>query len=120
MVKVFVMYRLKDGVNSEDYAKWSREIDQQIIPRLRGVIRFETYAIDAADQVISAEKTARYQYIDDIEVEDWDIWQASLSTPAAAEVVRQWLEFADESTIHIVYGHRIIGGIDVLEVEAVS
>lgn len=116
MVKVFCMYRLKDGVTREDYERWSREVDQQIIPRLDGCTRFETYAIDAADDSINeGNRQAAYDYIDDIEVESWEAWQASLTGPAGAEVVRQWLTYADLDSVTIVYGHRVVGGIEVLE-----
>ena len=115
MIKAFCMYRLKDGVSRDDYARWSREVDQQIVPRLEGVIRFETYDIHMLDDSgLSQADGPLFDYVDDIELEDWETYKKSLQSPAGAEVVRQWLTFADESSVHIILGHRIVAGIDVL------
>lgn len=102
MQKVLVMYRLKAGVDIEDYKQWSRTRDQVVTPFESGVIRFEVYAI------AGAEKGAPpYQIVEDIEVESWEAWQAAVQGPGMAPIVKEWDQFGDPDSLVVIYGDKI-------------
>jgi hypothetical protein len=106
MQKVFVMYRLKDGVSMDQYKAWSREIDQRITPGQPGMIRFEVYAIEGA------EKGEPFvQVVEDIEVEDAREWFATANKPGMAYVQETIAGLVDFSTLQVIYGSRIVSAL---------
>ena len=106
MHKIFVMYRLKQGVNIEQYKQWSREIDQRITPGQPGMIRFEVYEVKGSD---NGEPFV--EVVEDIEVEDFDAWMETCRQPGMAYVQETINELIDESTLKIVYGVRIVSAL---------
>lgn len=104
MHKVFVMYRLRPGVTMDEYVRWSSEVDQRITPSQRGCIRFEVYAIDGSED----GSEPAYQIVEDIEVESWEVWQQTLQGEGMAVVANDFPKYADESTVQLIYGHRVL------------
>jgi hypothetical protein len=106
MHKIFVMYRLKDGVSMEQYKAWSREIDQRITPGQPGMIRFEVYAIEGA------EKGEPFvQVVEDIEVTDFHEWIATCKKAGMAYVQETILKLINEDTLQVIYGTRIVSSL---------
>jgi len=106
MQKIFVMYRLKDGVSMDRYTTWSREVDQRITLGQPGMIRFEVYAIEGA------EKGEPFvQIVEDIEVEDARDWFATCGKPGMAYIQETIAELVDFSTLQVIYGNRIIAAL---------
>ena len=106
MHKISVMYRLKQGVNIEQYKQWSKEIDQRITPGQPGMIRFEVYEIKGSD---NGEPFV--EVVEDIEVEDFDAWMETCRQPGMAYVQETINDLIDESTLRIVYGERIVSAL---------
>jgi hypothetical protein len=103
MQKIFVMYRLKEGVTMDQYKAWSREIDQRITPGQPGMIRFEVYAIEGA------EKGEPFvQVVEDIEVVDAREWFATANKLGMAYVQETIAKLIDPSTLQVIYGSRIV------------
>lgn len=103
MQKVFVSYKLKQGVSLERYTAWSREVDQRITPGQDGIIRFEVYAIEGAD------KGAPFcQIVEDIEVESWEVFSKTVAGPGMSYIIETIKDLVDESTMQTVYGSRIL------------
>lgn len=102
MQKVFVSYRLKSGITLEQFMDWSREIDQRIIMRQPGIIRFEVYA------VMGAETGDPYcEIIEDIEADSFEAFQAAVAGDDMAYCRETFPLFVDESTVQVIYGDRI-------------
>jgi hypothetical protein len=106
MQKIFVMYRLKDGVTMDRYRAWSREIDQRITPGQPGMIRFEVYAIEGAEK-----GDPFVQVVEDIEVEDAREWFATCAKPGMAYVQETIADLIDFSTLQVIYGSRIVAAL---------
>lgn len=106
MQKIFVMYRLKQGVTMDRYKAWSREIDQRITPGQPGMIRFEVYAIEGA------EKGEPFvQVVEDIEVTDAREWFATANKPGMAYVQKTIADLIDPSTLQVIFGTRIVAAL---------
>ncbi len=67
MQKIFVMYRLAEGVSMDEYRKWSTTVDQIITPMQDSVIRFMPCEILGSDR-----EDARIQIVEDIEVDSYE------------------------------------------------
>ena len=106
MQKIFVMYRLKDGVSMETYKAWSREIDQRITPGQPGMIRFEVYAIEGAEK-----GDPFVQVVEDIEVIDAREWFATAGKPGMAYIQETIADLVDFSTLQVIYGSRIVSAL---------
>jgi hypothetical protein len=101
--KVFVMYRLRDGVTIDQYAEWSRTVDQQTTPRQPAVVRFEPYRIEGAEH-----GEPPFAIVEDIEVESWEQWMKTVENEAMERVVSDWTKLADEASAVHIYGSRIV------------
>jgi hypothetical protein len=103
MQKVFVSYRLRPGVTQDQYAAWSREVDQRITPGQKGVIRFEVYRIEGTDK---GEPFCHI--VEDIEVESFEIFAQSVAGPGMSYIMETIGQYVDEATIQTVYGSKIV------------
>ena len=108
MQKVFVMYKLLPGVTLDQYMSWSKEIDQRITPGQEGIIRFEVYAIEHIDGAGGGQ----YEVVEDIEVESWDAFQRCVASPGMAYVQETFPRYADESTLVVLCGSRILATVE--------
>jgi hypothetical protein len=106
MHKIYVMYKLKNGVTMDQYKQWSKEIDQRITPGQPGMIRFEVYEIKGADKGVPF-----VQVVEDIEVEDYDAWMETCRQSGMAYVQETVGKVIDESTVQIIYGERIVADL---------
>jgi len=102
MQRVFVMYKLKDGVSVESYKKWSREVDQKITPKQPGIHRFDVYEIKGGQN-----GEAPYHIVEVIDVENWEVWQKVLKSEAMNRVTNEWGNYGDESSVVMIYGEKI-------------
>lgn len=103
MQKVFVSYKLKPGITPDQYAAWSREVDQRITPGQKGVIRFEVYRIEGADK---GEPFC--QIVEDIEVESFEAFTETVKGEGMAYIMETIGKYVDESTVQTVYGSKIV------------
>ena len=103
MNKIFVLYNLRDGVTLDEFAKWSREVDQVITPRQNGCHRFEVYAIEGAE-----DGEPRYQIVEDIEVESWAVWKETLAGDGMRPVLNDFPKYVDTDSVHLIYGQRVL------------
>jgi hypothetical protein len=104
MQKVFVMYKLKEGVPLDDYIRWSQEVDQRITPGQPGMIRFEVYVIEGQD----GEGEPTYDIVEDLEVTSWEEWEKTVAGDGMAYIRETGVHFVDLSTVVTMYGSRIL------------
>lgn len=102
MVKVFITYDLAPGVTRERYWEWSRTVDQPMTSRQPGVLKYEIFWIEGAN-----EGEPWCQIVEAIEAESWEAWQRVNEIPEMTEAVEQFFEIADRDSIRVVYGTMI-------------
>jgi uncharacterized protein (TIGR02118 family) len=100
--KVFVMYKLKPGVDPREYVEWSKSVDQTTTPFQPGVYRFEVYQIKGRDGGDSP-----YDIVEDIDVESWEAWQQTVAGPGMAKVVTDWNNYGDADSLVAIYGDKV-------------
>ena len=101
--KVIVLYKLKQGVSLDQYREWSLRVDQRLTPAQPTVNRFEPYVIVGGEG-----GGGQFAVFEDLEVESWEAWQKTLSSDEMKPVVEGWPLVADESSLMVFYGHRIV------------
>lgn len=100
--RVFAFYRLKDGVDIDEYMEWSRRVDQPTCHRMKACHSFEVFIVRG-----EARGQGFYDIVEDIEVESWEAWQETLTSPEFAQVATEWPKYGDESSLMIVYCDKI-------------
>ena len=103
MQKVFVSYRLLPGVSLERFCQWSREIDQLTVARQPGIIRFEIYTIEGAE-----EGQPFCEIMEDIEAESFEAFTSAVAGADMAYCRETFPLFVDQSTVQVIYGSRIV------------
>jgi hypothetical protein len=85
----YVITTLKPGVKPEDYERWLRDYDYRVAKTLPSIASYRTHRIEGP---INGAETARWNYIERIEVRDVEQYQKDLASPAGQELLRQLYE----------------------------
>jgi hypothetical protein len=102
MVKVFITYKLRPGVSREEYAAWSRRVDQPMATKQPGVFRYEIY------QVVNGTDAEDWcDVMEVIEAESWDAWKKVNTYPDMLEAVEEWRQISIPESVRVVYGTQI-------------
>ena len=111
-MKLVAMYNLKKNAKLEEFKRWSREVDQKITPGLPGYQRFDIFEVAA---VLDGSKPP-YRYtelnipckiIEFIEVESQEALERSQTSSVMSKVMKEWLDFVDESSVKILRVEQI-------------
>lgn len=101
MIKVLITYKLHSSVSREKYRQWSREVDQPIAGRQPGVLSYRIFELNGPPDEMP------YDIVEDIEVESWEAWQAVGEQTEMQDVIEQFFELCDRTTLQIVHGSAI-------------
>ncbi|TML67084.1 MAG: hypothetical protein E6G14_13455 [Actinobacteria bacterium] len=101
-MKIFVLYRLKDGVSFDTYKRWSLGEDQPTLRVHTDVARFSVYATTAADA-----STAPYDVVEEIEVADLEAWTRVTESSDVKALGPAFEGFVDPDSVCILLGEEI-------------
>jgi hypothetical protein len=108
MQRVFVTYRLKQGVEHDDFAKFSRDLDQVITAHRPGVLRFEVHRVEGAASGVEGVACDRTEdIVETIDVASWEAWMAAVRTPEMAPVREAFTELVDLDSVRMTWGSPI-------------
>jgi len=101
--RIYVLYRLKDGVSRDQYIDWSLSTDQKITPGLEAIMRFRVR------QVIETIEGPENQFdiIEEIDVTSVEDWQRGLESEHMRKVQEEWPHYADTTSAVIVAAEPI-------------
>lgn len=102
MQKLIAMYDLKKGITLKQYKEWLKNVEMKITPTLPDIHSFEVIEVKGDDGEGKA-----YTIIEDFTVDSYEIWQKVMSSDAMKKVASTWGDYADESTLKILYGEII-------------
>lgn len=95
-MRVFVLLKLKPGVERADYEQWARAAD---LPGVRILPSVTAYDIWACDGLFGTREPAPYDYIETIDVTAADELLADAQTPAVQALSAKLAEYADATFI---------------------
>jgi len=103
MPVVFFLNKLRDGVTSEQYETWVREVDY---PKARALKTIRSYVVNRMDGSLEGGASP-YHYIERVEVTDLAAYQQELKDGQGMdEFFQQWSSYIGESVA--VHGQEII------------
>lgn len=102
MVNVFITYKLRPGVTREEYAEWSRRVDQPMARRQPGVRGYEIFRVDNG-----TEGEDWCDVMEVIEAESWEAWKKVNTYPEMLEAVEEWRQISVPESVRVVYGTKI-------------
>lgn len=100
--RVFTFYRLNEGVDIAEFMEWSRRVDQPTCHRMEACHSFEVFLVRG-----EARGQGFYDVVEDIEVESWEAWQETLTSPAFSQVSDEWPKYGDESSLLSIHCEKI-------------
>ena len=95
MAKIVVLFNLKEGADRAEYENWAKTTDLPIVNALKSVDGFEVLR---SDFCLESDKAPAYQYIEILEVNDFDIFGEEVSTETMQRVAGEFQAFADAPT----------------------
>jgi hypothetical protein len=101
-VRIFVLYRLKDGVSFDDYRQWSLEADQPTLRRNGNVAEFKVFATAPAE---TSHET--YSVVETIEIDSEEAWKAVTESTAVKALGPAFDRLVDPASLCILHGEEI-------------
>lgn len=101
MERVFVSYTLKAGIAREEYAAFSREVDQVITASQPGVLRFDVHVVEEASDGDGAGATAPVDVVETLDVASWDAWQRVVASEPMAPVREAFAKVVDTASVQM-------------------
>lgn len=98
MQTIINLYNLRPGISIEEFKKWSKEVDQKMVPKQKGVHSFEVIEIKGV------ENGAKYQVAEIIKVDSNEVWKENLETEEMKAVLEQWDKLCDGASVVSWYG----------------
>jgi hypothetical protein len=102
MVTVFITYKLRAGVTREEYAEWSRRVDQPMASKQPGVLRYEIFYVENGT---GGEDWCDVMEV--IEAESWEAWKKVNTYPEMLAAVEEWRKISEPDSVRVVYGTKI-------------
>lgn len=91
--RVFFLTRLREGVDVDEYERFLREVDYPETQRLLPVSYYRATRIEG--RAIS-EGESPYQYIEVLDVDDFEAYQAAFSQPEVGELAAKVFSYVDQ------------------------
>lgn len=101
MPRFFVLFNLQAGRDPDEYERWAEERDAAAVRALPSIDAFNVFRIDGA-----LDGEARYRYVEVIDVNDMEQFQADVATEEMQKVAAEFGEWADSP--HFIHGQEII------------
>jgi heme-degrading monooxygenase HmoA len=101
-ITVLITYRIRDGISREKYREWSRTRDQPMASKQPGILRYEIYESEGAE-----DGEPWTDIVEWIEAESWEAWLAVDERPEMKEVYGEFLDISEPGTVQTIYTRRI-------------
>lgn len=101
MVRVIVLFNLKEGVSREEYEAWARDRD---VPTVTGLDSVEDFQVFRTSGLLGSDAPAPYQYVELIDVRDMDAFQQDIGTAVMAEIGAQFQDYVE--SVSFMVAHR--------------
>lgn len=89
--RVYVLHRLREGVEPADYERWVREVDYPFSSKFPPIRSYEVVRLE--ERLLSDETRTPWDYLELIEPVEFETYFAALTGPEAADFVQEWMSF---------------------------
>jgi hypothetical protein len=100
-MKLFLLYRLREGVTPERYREWSLTRDQPTLKGCEGISTYRVFAVEDPDG------KSPYTVVEHVEVSDWETWKRVTTSGPMAAVGEDFRELVDTGSVITLRGEEI-------------
>jgi hypothetical protein len=101
-MKLFLFYRLREGITPEEYREWSLTRDQPTLKGCEGIAEYRVFAVEDPDGKSS------YAVMEHVDVSDWDTWKRVTSTGPMVSVGEDFQRLVDTTSVVTLRGEEIL------------
>jgi hypothetical protein len=101
-MKLFLFYRLREGITPEEYREWSLTRDQPTLKGCDGIAEYRVFAVEDPDVKSS------YAVMEHVDVSDWDTWKRVTSTGPMVSVGEDFQRLVDTASVVTLRGEEIL------------
>lgn len=101
MERLFITYRLNDGVSREDFIAFSRDLDQVITPRQPGVVRLKAHLVEPETND-EPDNRPPFDVIETVDVASFDAWRKALGSDEMTIVINEFERVADQGSVRMI------------------
>jgi hypothetical protein len=92
MTTIIVLFNLKPGIDRAEYENWAKSVD---LPTVRNLDSIDGFRVLRTTGVLGAEGSAPYEYIEVIDISEWEQFGKEIATEMMQKVAGQFQGFAD-------------------------
>ena len=101
MHSIFWFFRLREGVNREEYEEWVRKVDY---PATRELLKsVHQYRLNRIEK--NFEGKIPYDYVEHMLVSSYDEYMKEQFSPEVASILKEWTKYVSE--VSAVYAETI-------------
>ena len=101
-MKLFLLYRLREGIDPERYREWSLSRDQPTLKGCEGISDYRVFS------VADPEGRSPYTVVEQVEVADWETWKRVTSSGPMVAVGEDFQELVDTGSVITLRGEEIL------------
>ena len=92
MAKIVVLFNLKADADVAVYEQWAKDTDLPTVNNLKSIDQF---SVLKSASMLGTDQAPPYQYIEILEVNDFDVFGQEVSTETMQRVAGEFQSFAD-------------------------
>jgi hypothetical protein len=100
-MKIFMIYKLRQGITKEEYRKWSLERDQPTLTGREGINEYRVFDVEGVDGPDS------FEIIEYVNVENWDVWKKVTTTGPMVPIGDDFARLVDVDSVVALRGEEI-------------
>jgi hypothetical protein len=100
-MKLFLLYRLREGVTPERYREWSRTRDQPTLRGCEGIAEYRVFSVE------DPEGKSSYTVVEHVDVADWETWKRVTSSGPMVPIGGDFQELVDTGSVITLRGEEI-------------
>jgi hypothetical protein len=101
-MKLFLLYRLRDGVTPERYREWSLTRDQPTLKGCEGIREYRVFAVEDPEGANGA-----YTIVEHVDVADWETWKRVTTSGPMVPIGEHFQELVDTGSVITLRGEEI-------------
>jgi hypothetical protein len=100
-MKLFLLYRLREGVTPERYREWSRTRDQPTLKACAGVAEYRVFTVQDPDG------KSPFTVVEHVDVADWETWKRVTTSGPMVAIGEDFQELVDTGSVITLRGEEI-------------
>jgi hypothetical protein len=100
-MKLFLLYRLREGVTPERYREWSLTRDQPTLKGCAGINEYRVFTVEDPDG------KSPFTVVEHVDVEDWETWKLVTTSGPMVAIGEDFQELVDTGSVITLRGEEI-------------